>query len=89
MGSHSGRNVDKIAESGLTPIAVDDYAVIFAESNLTFVCKKIYWQHMDKDSMLQDIKDYYVANPKVYPVNANGEWESHVVFVGEITKVLN
>lgn len=48
IGSRSGRDGDKIAESGLTPIAVDD-SVTYAESDLTFICKKIYKQQIDKD----------------------------------------
>ena len=28
-----------------------------------------------------------MPNPKVYPVNENGEWEPHWVYVGEIREV--
>lgn len=86
MGSHSGRNEDKVAASGLTPISLDG-TVGYEEANLTFVCRKIYQHQLAKEDIAQDVQDYYVANPKVYPLNENGEWEPHWVFVGEIIDV--
>ncbi len=43
LGSKSGRDGDKIAESGLTPSAsLDVSAPCFEEAELVFECKKIY-----------------------------------------------
>ena len=42
---------------------------------------------MTKEDLAQDIQDYYIANPTAYPLNKNGEWEPHLVSVGEITEV--
>ena len=39
MGSHSGRDGDKAAAAGLTPVAIGD-GVTYEEANLTFLCKK-------------------------------------------------
>lgn len=86
MGSHSGRNEDKVAASGLTPISLDG-TVGYKEANLTFVCRKLYQHQLAKEDIAEDVQDYYVANPKAYPLNENGEWEPHWVFVGEIIDV--
>jgi len=44
MGSKSGRQVDKIKESGLTPIPSTMVAApSYAEAELIFECRKIYW----------------------------------------------
>lgn len=41
IGSHSGRDGDKAAAAGLTPVAFGQ-GVTYAEANLTFLCKKLY-----------------------------------------------
>lgn len=40
MGSHSGRDGDKAAAAGLTPVAIGD-GVTYEEANLTFLCKTV------------------------------------------------
>lgn len=45
-GSHSGRDVDKAKETGLTPISLDG-APAFAEAKLVLVCEKMYSQMME------------------------------------------
>ena len=30
----------------------------------------------------------YASNPKVYPVDENGQWQPHWVFIGEILETL-
>ncbi len=48
LGTKSGRDGDKIAEAGLTPIAsaqVD--APGFAEAELVIECRKMYWDDLD------------------------------------------
>lgn len=48
LGSTSGRNGDKIAEAGLTPMASTVVgAPCFAEAELVIECRKSYWQDMD------------------------------------------
>ena len=86
LGTHSGRNEDKVSASGLSPISIDQ-GVTFKEANLTFVCRKMYQHQFSKEDIAQDVQDYYAANPKSYPLNEKGEWEPHWVFVGEITDV--
>lgn len=48
LGSKSGRDSDKIAEAGLTPIPSTKVAAPgFAEANLIIECRKIYWDDFD------------------------------------------
>lgn len=86
MGSHSGRNEDKVKAAGLTPAAMGD-SVTYQEANLTFLCKKLYQHEFVKEDLAEEIREYYQANPVVYPPDANGEWQTHYMFVGEIIDV--
>lgn len=87
LGSHSGRDGDKIKASGLTPVAMGG-GVTFQEAKLTFLCKKIYFHQLSKDALAQEIKDYYAGMPDVYPnVTPDGtddDWEPHYAVIGEI-----
>ncbi len=47
-GTHSGRDVDKTALSGLTPVFSNN-TVYFEEARLVLVCKKQYMQTMKKE----------------------------------------
>ena len=58
MGTHSGRDGDKAALAGLTPVFLDG-CVTFAEAETTLVCRKMYTQDMKRDTMPADvIADY-------------------------------
>jgi flavin reductase (DIM6/NTAB) family NADH-FMN oxidoreductase RutF len=47
LGTKSGRDGDKIAEAGLTPVASTQVAAPgFAEADLILECRKIYWDDM-------------------------------------------
>ncbi len=53
LGSKSGRDVDKVALSGLTPVAAERVkAPTFAEANLVLECRALYRQPMTRDSFL-------------------------------------
>jgi flavin reductase (DIM6/NTAB) family NADH-FMN oxidoreductase RutF len=48
LGTKSGRDGDKIAQAGLTPIPSERVAAPgFAEAELVLECRKIYWDDMD------------------------------------------
>lgn len=90
LGTHSGRDEDKVAKVGLTPTTMGEgsaQGVDFKEAYLTFLCRKIYAHHMQKEDMTQDIRDYYAENPRAYPVCESGTWEPHWQFIGEILSV--
>lgn len=51
-GSRSGRDFDKMHQSGLTPLAVDG-SVTFEEAELTFVGKRIYGDWLKAEAFTQ------------------------------------
>lgn len=88
LGSHSGRDGDKVKASGLTPVAIGD-GVTFKEAEVTFLCHKLYFHQFAKEGLADEIKDYYASSPKIYPNVTNDgtgdNWEPHYVIIGEIT----
>ena len=78
LGTKSGRDGDKIAESGLTPIASTKVAApSYAEAELVLECRKIYWDDMAKDHFLD------ARIEKNYPRK-----DYHRIYYGEIVAVL-
>jgi flavin reductase (DIM6/NTAB) family NADH-FMN oxidoreductase RutF len=77
LGSTSGRDGDKIAASGLTPLAGTHAAApIYAEAALAVECRKIYWQDLDPGHFLDD------AIAASYPTN-----DYHRIYYGEILAI--
>lgn len=83
MGTLSGRDGDKTAQAGLTPVAIGD-SVTFEQAEMTFLCRKIYQHQLTKEDIAPDVQDYYASLPKAYPVDDNGDWQPHWLFMGEI-----
>ncbi len=52
-GSHSGRDCDKVKETGLTPVEVGG-AVAFEEAELVLVCRKLYCYDLEEKGFLTD-----------------------------------
>jgi len=77
MGSKSGRDGDKIAEAGLTPIASSVVAApAFDEAELIIECRKVYRQIMDPAGFLDaEIDTNYPAK------------DYHTIYFGEIVAV--
>ena len=77
LGSHSGRDGDKVAHVGMTPVFADD-TTYFAEANLVLVCRKLYRAPVIEEGFLDKalMEDCY---PKK---------DFHDLYVGEIVKVL-
>jgi flavin reductase (DIM6/NTAB) family NADH-FMN oxidoreductase RutF len=77
LGSKSGRDGDKIAESGLTPAASSRVeAPCFVEAELVIECRKTYWQDMDSAHFLDP------AIAENYP-----QKDYHRIYFGEILAV--
>ncbi len=74
MGTLSGRNTDKAAASGLTPLVLKE-GITYKEASETFVCRKLYMAQMK----YEDVPD--VAK-KIYQ---NGI-EPHYIIMGEVIK---
>jgi len=77
IGSKSGRNSNKIAEAGLTPMASRIVAApCFKEASLVIECRKMYWQDLEHAHFLDSsIEGNY---PKK---------DYHRVYFGEIVHV--
>ena len=78
LGTKSGRDSDKVTESGLTPIAGTlPRTTAFAEARLIMECRKIYAQDIDPKCFLDPkIEDWYP------------EKDYHRFYVGEIINCL-
>lgn len=75
-GTKSGRDVNKVSETSLTPVFSKD-AVFFAEARLVVECRKIYFQDLAPGNFLdKTIDDYY---PKK---------DYHRIYIGEILRCL-
>ncbi len=59
-GAHSGRDCDKAAETGLTPIAIDG-AVAFAEAKIILVCRKMFAADMPVEQLPQEIAERFYS----------------------------
>jgi len=79
LGSHSGRDEDKVAKTTLTPVAVPG-GVTFEEATKTLVCKKLYTQLMDEKAIPQEVIDRHYSKAD--------EGNYHYMFIGEVTDVL-
>ena len=76
-GTHSGRDIDKVKETGLTPVYGSN-AVWFDEARLVFVCRKLY---------ADDIKPEKFLDSDVCS-GSYGSGDFHRFYVGEITDCL-
>ena len=77
LGSHSGRDEDKVAAAGLTPVHEGDYTY-FAEAGMVLVCRKLYRQTLTEEAFLDK-----TVMDKNYPSR-----DFHDVYIGHIEKVL-
>ncbi len=77
-GTKSGRNVDKVASTGLTPRAGETGAVYFDEARLVLECRKLYAQDLTRDAFVDTelISKHYAAG------------DFHRLYVGEIVHCL-
>lgn len=77
LGTKSGRDGDKIAESGLTPAPSSAVAApVFEEAELAIECRKIYWDDLDPRHFLDS------GIGKNYPKK-----DYHRIYFGEIVAV--
>ena len=77
LGSTSGRDEDKVAKVGFTPVFEDGYTY-FAEASLVLVCRKLYRAPLKEE--------YFIDREnleKNYP-----QRDFHDLYVGAIEKVL-
>lgn len=76
LGSKSGRDCDKVALSGLTPVASQIVkAPTFAEANLVLECRALYRQPMTRESFLDSapFEKWYASADDL-----------HIVYIAEV-----
>lgn len=76
-GRNSGRDCDKVKETGLTPVEIER-GMGFEESRITLLCRKLFYQDIDPEGFIDKSIDATCYEAKDY----------HRMYVGEIVKVL-
>ena len=76
LGSKSGREGDKLALTGLDPVAVGS-CVSFSQAKATIVCHKIYQADFDPAGIPADVMDRYYTSEA-----------PHTMYIGEVEMIL-
>ena len=79
LGSKSGRDTDKVKESGLTPVATPKGSMAFGEARMIIECKKLYSAPFDRAQF--DDSEIYEA---IYTGHETG---MHTQYIGQIVNV--
>ena len=76
-GSKSGRDYDKVNETGLTTAFTENGVPYFEEAKLVLICKKMYAQNLNEESIIDSdsVSKWY-----------NNDY--HKMYISEITNVL-
>ena len=77
-GSNSGRNVDKAATTGISPMECSPTTVSFQEAQLIAECKKLYFQDLDPNHFLDPTID-----------NNYKQKDYHRLYIGEIIRLFH
>lgn len=77
LGTKSGRDGDKVAETSLTPRMLGQ-AIAFEEAEQIFVCRKMYAQDFDRARIPSTVIERYYLQE-----------EPHTCYIGEIIDVLS
>ena len=72
LGSKSGRDMDKMKESGLTPSNALE-SVTFAEAEITLVCRKLFKQRLEISNIPEDIASTLYV-----------DGDAHDMYIGEV-----
>ncbi len=76
LGSKSGRDMDKMSGSGLTPVSAGE-SVTFKEAEITLVCRKIFKQQLDVANIPSEVaKTMYEGQAP------------HDMYIGEIVDII-
>lgn len=76
MGSKSGRDMDKMTQSGLTAMVAGD-SISFKEAEVTLVCKKMFKQLLDTENMPKEVAEQFYA-----------DHDDHDMYIGEVVDII-
>lgn len=79
-GSKSGRDTDKVQETGLKPLPTPEGNITFKQSRLTLECRKLYSRMLEPESFIdkQPLEKWYSENNgmhKMYIVEIVNVWK--------------
>jgi len=77
LGYHSGRDEDKVAKVGFTPVKAGE-SVGFKEAREILVCRKMYKQFMDKEAFPAEVADKFYSGEDADNI--------HYMFIGEVVE---
>ena len=75
FGRKSGRDIDKVKESGFTPIILEN-GITYKEAKETIVLKKLYMEQIKKENLTEEIKEFYKE-----------DIPTHYIIIGEIMEI--
>lgn len=76
-GSHSGKDTDKVKQTGLTPVEGIKGDIYFDEARLVLECRKLYFQDLESSNFLDP------AISHNYPAK-----DYHRMYIGEVVRGL-
>jgi flavin reductase (DIM6/NTAB) family NADH-FMN oxidoreductase RutF len=76
-GSKSGKDVDKVAQTGLIPLKTEADSISFKQSRMCLECQKIYFDDLKPENFILPDTDR-----RNYPLK-----DYHRMFIGEIVNV--
>ncbi len=76
LGSKSGRDMDKMAGSGLTPVKAGE-SMTFREAEATLVCRKLFKQRLLPENIPEDVLEEMYADS-----------DFHDMYIGEVVDIL-
>ncbi|MBN2485158.1 MAG: flavin reductase [Bacteroidales bacterium] len=76
-GATSGRDADKVKETGLLPVSLEFGGVSFEQADMVIECKKVYFDDIKPVFIIPDEVDELFYNDKDY----------HRMFIGEVKAV--
>lgn len=82
LGSHSGRDGDKIAATGLTAAFTELGNPFFEEGRLVIECRRIYQDAFDPDGYGEEGKAYYGERSKEH-----GQEPPHIIIIGRVVNM--
>ncbi|MDR0658598.1 MAG: flavin reductase family protein [Mediterranea sp.] len=78
-GSKSGRETDKVKETGLRPVVSEKGNILFEQARLSLECRKLYTTELKKENFPDE------SIPKQWYDAAHGGY--HTVYIAEITDI--
>lgn len=80
-GTQSGRDTDKVAEAGLTPLETPSGLMSFREARMIVECRKMFVQELDYANLAEPYKE------QIMKASYTKEPSKHREFISEITHI--